>query len=313
MKIRRTLALLVFALSVLPATVKNWAADLPSGEWAIKADEPGKVDFSLTEHHQGGSFNDEDDWPMISFPGVDFSKPGRQDVHFTIARDAGKIECEGFLNNGEGTGTFHFHPDPNYALAMRQLDFSIDEQKQYRMAVFDVSLEFARQMRAEHLTGLDADKLIAFRIHEVDSAFIAKLRAAGLKITDSDMLVDEAKPPVTKYDVRIVQRARDILNSESKWDRADTRVCPGDAKAFSLYCALEKATNEVTGEFEHRGAAMQEARFVIDEIARNRKNYHHRLMDYNNDPATTFADVQEFFRLLEKRITRQLGEEESSQ
>jgi hypothetical protein len=28
---------------------------------------------------------------------------------------------------------------------------------------------------------------------------------------------------------------------------------------------LEKVTNEVTGKFEHRGAAMQEARFVIDE------------------------------------------------
>jgi len=38
-------------------------------------------------------------------------------------------------------------------------------------------------------------------------------------------------------------------------------------RTFSLYCALEKAINEVSGKFEHRGAAMQEARFVIDDIA----------------------------------------------
>jgi hypothetical protein len=44
---------------------------------------------------------------------------------------------------------------------------------------------------------------------------------------------------------------------------------------------------------------VQEARFLIDDIAPNRKNYHHRLMDYNNDPTTTFADVQKFFRLLD--------------
>jgi hypothetical protein len=44
---------------------------------------------------------------------------------------------------------------------------------------------------------------------------------------------------------------------------------------------LEKATDEVSGKFEHRGATMQEARFVIDEIAPNRTNYNHRLMDYN--------------------------------
>ena len=93
------------------------------------------------------------------------------------------------------------------------------------------------------------------------------------------------------------------------WNRADTRVCPADAKTFSLYCALEKATNQVNSKFEHRGAAMQEARFVIDEIAPDRKNYEHRLKDYNNDPMTTFADVQKFFQLLEERISKRLEEE----
>jgi hypothetical protein len=119
----------------------------------------------------------------------------------------------------------------------------------------------------------------------------------------------DAKPPVTPADARIVRRAGEILNSEAKWNRSDTRVCPADAKSFSLYCALQKATGEVTGKFEHRGAAMQEARFVIDDIAPNAKNYHHRLMDYNNDPATSFADVEKFFRLLEDRIAARLKAE----
>jgi hypothetical protein len=121
-----------------------------------------------------------------------------------------------------------------------------------------------------------------------------------------------ANPPVTRVDVRIVQRARKILNSPSKWNRADTRNCPADAATFSLYCALEKATKEVSGTFEHRGAAMQEARFVIDEIAPNAKSYEHRLMDYNNDTATTFADVQKFFRLLEVRVRKRLVEQSRS-
>jgi hypothetical protein len=119
----------------------------------------------------------------------------------------------------------------------------------------------------------------------------------------------DARPPVTKADVRIVQRAREILNSQSKWNRADTRKCPADAKTFSLYCALEKATDEVSGKFKHRGAAMQEARFVIDEIAPNAKSYEHRLMNYNNDPTTTFADLQKFFRLLDARVSKRLTEE----
>jgi hypothetical protein len=115
-----------------------------------------------------------------------------------------------------------------------------------------------------------------------------------------------ARPPVTQDDLRIVQRARQILDSPSKWNRADTRVCPADAKTFSLYCALEKATDEVSGKFEHRGAAMQEARFLIEEIVPNSNKYHHLLMGYNNDPATTFADVQALFRKLQDRIAERL-------
>jgi hypothetical protein len=114
----------------------------------------------------------------------------------------------------------------------------------------------------------------------------------------------DANPPVTKEDIRIVRRAREILNSPAKWNRADNRECPATQTTYSLYCALEKATKEIYKNFEHRGAAMQQARFVIDEDLAKGNHYQHRLMDYNNDPKTTFADVQKFFALLERRIEK---------
>jgi hypothetical protein len=119
----------------------------------------------------------------------------------------------------------------------------------------------------------------------------------------------QSRPPVEKLDVVIVQRARQILNSPDKWNRADNRSCPATETKFSLYCALEEATNEVTHNFAHRGAAMQEARFVIDEDLAPNNHYNHRLMGYNNDPHTTFADVQRFFDLLQGRIERRLQEQ----
>ena len=123
--------------------------------------------------------------------------------------------------------------------------------------------------------------------------------------TQSAVDNSEVRPPVTKADLQIVKRAREILNSPSKWNRADNRECPRDAKTFSLYCALQMATIEGGGKAEHRGAALQEARFVIDEIAADRK-YKHRLMNYNNDPTTTFADIQEVFRITESLIMLRL-------
>jgi hypothetical protein len=190
MRMRRTLAFIVFGCVVLFAAIKNRAAEVHGGDWTIsKSDTPGKVEFSLIEHHHGGQSNHSSDWSASSFQGVDFSTAGRQDVHFTIARDAGKIECEGFLKDGEGAGLFHFQADPNFPREMKSLGFEIDEEKQFSMAVQDVSVEFAKQMRAEHLSDLDADKLIAFRIFRVDSQFIRDLRAEGLNVSDSDKLV----------------------------------------------------------------------------------------------------------------------------
>jgi hypothetical protein len=117
----------------------------------------------------------------------------------------------------------------------------------------------------------------------------------------------KATPPVGEGDIRIVQRAREILNSPAKWNRVDNRECPPSQQTFSLYCALESATREVSKNFAHRGAAMQQARFVIDEVLAKGNHYQHRLMDYNNDPKTTFSDVQRFFDLLEERIRKQLA------
>ncbi|HEV8409242.1 MAG TPA: hypothetical protein VGQ30_01955 [Gemmatimonadaceae bacterium] len=48
---------------------------------------------------------------------------------------------------------------------------------------------------------------------------------------------------------------------------------------------------------------MQEARRLVDAVAI--KKYSARLVGYNNDPATTFADVQKFFTLLSDRVRKQ--------
>ena len=116
------------------------------------------------------------------------------------------------------------------------------------------------------------------------------------------------RPPVSKTDLEIVKKADQILSSPAKWNRADNRKCPKDAKTVSLYCALEQATMEVTGSFEHRGAVMQEARFTIDEVDGN-KDYDHRLMGYNNDPTTTFADIKKIIRLTGERVEARLKKE----
>ncbi len=106
----------------------------------------------------------------------------------------------------------------------------------------------------------------------------------------------------------IIRRAKEILSSEAKWNRADDRILRPEATTFSLYTAIQKATMDVSGSFTHRAAIMQEARFAIDEIAPG-KQYGHRLMGFNNNPATTFEDIKRVFALTEARIAKRLKDE----
>lgn len=100
--------------------------------------------------------------------------------------------------------------------------------------------------------------------------------------------------PPGPLDIAIVKHAKAILASDAVWNRVDNRKCPADAVRWSIYCAMEKATVEITGAFHHRRPALEALRTVVDERTANR-NYAHRLMDYNNDPTTTLADVQSLF------------------
>jgi hypothetical protein len=102
-------------------------------------------------------------------------------------------------------------------------------------------------------------------------------------------------------DREILVRAMKIISSDSTWNRADNRKCPATAATWSIYCAVEQAEIEVTGGFHHRRPAGELVREIVDERTKAR-NYHHRMMDYNNDPTTTLADVRSLFAEAMARI-----------
>ena len=93
--------------------------------------------------------------------------------------------------------------------------------------------------------------------------------------------------PPSDLDREIVRRAAVMISSSAVWNRADNRKCAKDAKTWSIYCAMEQATIDVTGAFHHRRPALQVVRELVDKRSEAR-DYQHRLMDYNNDPSTRF-------------------------
>jgi hypothetical protein len=105
---------------------------------------------------------------------------------------------------------------------------------------------------------------------------------------------DSGKPARIGLSREILLRAMNIISSDSVWNRADNRQCPTTATKWSIYCAVEVAQIEVAGGFHHRRPAGELVREIVDERTKTR-NYNHRMMDYNNDPTTTLADVRRLF------------------
>ena len=128
---------------------------------------------------------------------------------------------------------------------------------------------------------------------------------AGSGFPDSLRWDISAEAPPSNRDLEILRAARDLISSEAVWDRADDRVCEPSDTTFSVYCAMARATRESMGRYEHRQPAMQIVRRVIADQWRDRFS-DHRLMDFNNHPATTLRDIERLFQLAESQVKAQL-------
>jgi hypothetical protein len=161
-----------------------------SGSWSVSpSDQPGSVQFSLQSSEANDHFSTSSSWKLADLRGLDLAVSAKHDVSFAIARDAGSVDCKGFVQDQHGAGLFTFRPNSQYRAEMAKLGFDFEDRQLFSAAIFDVSFEFARSMKSAALRGLDADKLLAFRIHGVTPEFVRDLRAAGLEAADAGKLI----------------------------------------------------------------------------------------------------------------------------
>jgi hypothetical protein len=130
-------------------------------------------------------------------------------------------------------------------------------------------------------------------------------RQPAIRFSETSPEAESRNQPVTAEDLRILQRADQILSSPAVWNRKDTRTCKPADRTWSLFCALEKASLDVLGEYRHREVALQEVRFAIMD-ATNDRPFEHRLMDYNNLPSTTFDDIKRVVKVATDRVNARL-------
>ena len=111
--------------------------------------------------------------------------------------------------------------------------------------------------------------------------------------------------PPTLDDIRIIQRAEALLSDQKTWNREDNRSCPPRPQRWSLFCALQQATEEISGGVHYRQPALQMVREVLNEVGGARLGKH-RLMDYNNHPDTTLAEIHDLLHIAQTRLEQRI-------
>ncbi len=180
------------------------------GTWAlVKSDTPGEVNVTFnrsTSRHNTWIVGR--DFDVAEFEGLDLSKPGRQDVNFTMKRDAGDITGDGVVLDGSGSGVFSYTPNNAYFTELKRIGFDgVKEKQQWAYAFNDVSLSFARGMAKRAIAGLDADKLLGYRSVGGDLVFVDELRKAGITFESANKLIAFRVHDITPSFVRDIKKA----------------------------------------------------------------------------------------------------------
>ncbi len=121
----------------------------------------------------------------------------------------------------------------------------------------------------------------------------------------SEQGVDPYFARFLEQDFAILARTKELLATEARWDRNGEQTCPQNAEKWSLFCALMQASRDVAGDFELRRPALTEVRGAIKDVTG--KNFDRRLLDFNNDSATTFQDVRAVLDRAGKRLAASRG------
>ena len=213
--------------SFLAAPVLSAQHRVPSGGlWLIEPSERSgivRLTIRYGERRYSDNWNSQDDVPVSQLVGLSAAdmRGSGVTVHFKIVRSAGTLDCEGWFDDGKGSGHFTYQANSDFAaeLAKRGINGPpptaweqfqmtmadvglelVDElaRQKYerptaaelaRMATHGVDLEYVRDIGARGYHLADAKSLIRMRDHGVDPDFIESLTSAGYKDLSAEELV----------------------------------------------------------------------------------------------------------------------------
>jgi hypothetical protein len=133
-------------------------------------------------------------------------------VKFSLAREAGTIDCEGSFADGKGSGTFRFSPSAQFVQAMKTRGFDFEKNSSrgntdtsdrlFAAATINVTTALADDLLSANFGPLDIDDLFKAAIFKVDAKYMREMKASGFPNLGMEELV---KARIFKIDADFVR------------------------------------------------------------------------------------------------------------
>jgi hypothetical protein len=214
--------LLLFVLSlafIASASSLNFSAQTAvTGEWTASLDDKGDkihLNFGLRDE-KAGKANKHQFGQTYDFAELGLSREqvvSGGPVKFSLAREAGNIDCEGTFQNSKGSGTFRFTPNQAFVSGMKSRGFDFEkysrdhedssrENKIFAAAALNVTTALADDLATAGFK-LDIDDLFKAAIFKIDSSFMREMAATGFPNLQMEDLV---KARIFKIDADFVKQ-----------------------------------------------------------------------------------------------------------
>jgi len=203
------------ALLIWIAGAKVTAQTTTSGDWtAHLSSKDTKLQLNL-ERRSGKSGRNQ---MGQSFEFSDFQGLTREQVQnggpvsFSLVREAGRIDMEGSFQNGKGSGTFRFTPNPGFVSAMKSRGFDFEqssnddrdsEDRLFAATALNVTTALADDLNSAGFGKLQTEDLFKAAIFKINSQFMREMKASGFQNLGMEDLV---KARIFKIDAEFVRQ-----------------------------------------------------------------------------------------------------------
>jgi hypothetical protein len=190
-----------------------------TGDWKADArseKRPDKIYVSFERRtDKGGNSQTGETYDYSDFQGLSADRAlNGGPVKFSMAREAGTIECEGKFTDGKGSGSFRFTSNPNFVSAMKSRGFDFEKnttthgpkevaERLFAATTLNVTTAFADDLLSANFGALDVEDLFKARIFNITPQFMSEMKASGFPNMGMEDLV---KARIFKIDADFVRQ-----------------------------------------------------------------------------------------------------------